>query len=342
MKTDVIMSDTMPATADRRAANVLIVSEDADICAAYEPLFAAGQIAVMAVVSGEALPLLRSDDSFDLVVIDAAGESTKGLELCRRIKQDQSLYLLPVIVLLGRDHAQLHTVALRWGADDCIRVPEQDDELLYRGKNLIRIKHATDVLENSEKVIFALARMIEGKDKYTQGHVERVSAYAVQLGQQLRLPDSEIVALNYGGIVHDIGKIAVPDAVLNKPGALSDDEWQIIKRHPIVGCDLLKPLRTFGLVIPIVRWHHERPDGSGYPDGIGGDELPLLARIVAVADCFDALTTTRPYHDAFACERALDILSEDGRKGRLDPELVALLRETFLQNAATYALVGDN
>jgi len=325
-----------PLAVDPSATRVLVITRDDRFHAAYAPLFEAEGVEVVSTTSSEALGRLRSDNSFDLVLIDAATQHRQFLELCRRIKQDQDLYLLPVVILLDQNQAVLRKIALRWGADDCVTVPEQNDELLHRCKNLIRTKQATDVLENSEKVIFALARVIEGRDRYTQGHVERVSTYSVQLGHGLGLTDADIVALKRGGILHDVGKIAVSDAILNKPGALdTEGEWTAIRRHPVVGYDLLAPLRTFEPVLPIVRWHHERPNGTGYPDGIGGDELPLVARIVAVADCFDALTTTRPYHEAISVDGSLDILTEGAERGDLDANVVALFRELCSQGIAT-------
>lgn len=325
-----------PTPNDSCAAKVLVVGQDTRACDGYGPIFKAEKICVFTVTPTDALSRLRSDPSFDLVLIDAVTAHSRSLELCRRIKQQQNLSLLPVVILLHRDQAIMRSVALRWGADDCLTLPEQDDEIFHRCKNLIRTKQATDVLENSEKVFFSLARIIEGKDKYTQGHVERVSVYSVQLGQRMGLTDADIVALQKGGVVHDVGKVAIPDAVLNKLGPLDGEgEWDAMKRHPLVGYDLLAPLRTFRPVLPIVRWHHERPNGTGYPDGVGGGDLPLTARIVAVADCFDALTTARPYRGALPIQRSLDIIAEGAARGDFDPELVAILRDLSSRNVAT-------
>jgi putative two-component system response regulator len=270
---------------------------------------------------------LRRNEYFDLVVIDVATEQKELHETCRRLKNDPQLELIPVLVMLRRDQAELRRALLQAGAT-CITVPDESGDLEHQCRNLIRTKHATDVFEDSEKVILMLARIIEGKDKYTQGHVERVSAYCVQLGQRMGLSDAQLAVLQKGGIVHDIGKIAVPDAVLNKAGPLTDDEYTEMKRHTVVGYDLLYPLRTFGPVLPIVRWHHERPNGTGYPDGIGGDDLPILARIASVADCFDAVTTSRPYRQGLSIEEALSILEGGAAKGEFDPDVVAVMRET--------------
>ncbi|HEX2973920.1 MAG TPA: HD domain-containing phosphohydrolase, partial [Tepidisphaeraceae bacterium] len=143
------------------------------------------------------------------------------------------------------------------------------------------------------------------------------------------------------GVVHDIGKVGIPDHILNKPGKLTDEEFAIMQRHPAIGYDILKPMRTFHAVLPIVRWHHEKPNGKGYPDGLKGDELPLLARITAVADCFDALSTDRPYRPALPLAKCRAILQESGEKGDLDMELVrvlfAILDEGMQLNSATQA-----
>jgi len=131
--------------------------------------------------------------------------------------------------------------------------------------------------------------------------------------------------LKTGGVVHDIGKVMVPDQILNKPGKLSDEEMKIMQRHPVIGYEILQPLRSFREVLPIVRWHHERPNGTGYPDGLKGDDLPLLPRIAAVADVFDALSTDRPYRAAFSMEKCTAMLKEEARRENLDPALVEVM-----------------
>lgn len=189
----------------------------------------------------------------------------------------------------------------------------------------MRLKQATDLLEDASAVVLALANAVEGKDAYTCGHVERVGTYSVQIGKRMGLSEDDLSALRTGGAVHDIGKIGIPDQILNKPGKLTEEETQVMQRHPMIGYDILKPLRTFQAVLPIVRWHHEKPNGGGYPDGLKGEEIPLLARIAAAADVFDALATDRPYRAAFPIAKCVEILREFVGKGELDEGVVGVL-----------------
>jgi putative two-component system response regulator len=223
------------------------------------------------------------------------------------------------------------------GADDCIQLPVSPNEILLRLSNALRVKRATDSLEEAASVITSLANAVEGRDAYTRGHVERVSAYSVELGRRVGCSPDDLSTLRMGGIVHDIGKVAVPDHILNKPGKLSDEEMAIIKRHPLVGFDILRPLRTFQAIRPIVRWHHERPNGTGYPDGLRGDDLPLLPRIVAVADFFDAISTDRSYRPAVSPEKCRETASSAADKEELDPLLVAALLEMLSESGAVPA-----
>lgn len=313
-------------------ANVLIVGDN-ESATKYVDLFGTEKLIVKTAESvADALFELRGDTTIDLIMVDAASDRLDALELSRRIKYDDTHRLLPIIVVLGSRRAEDRLEVLRAGADDCLTAPFQTGELLQRCRNLIRNKQAADVLENSEKVIYSLARITEGRDKYTQGHVERVAAYSVEIGNRLGLCDDDIAALNKGGVVHDLGKVAVPDAILNKEGGLDPHEWHIMKQHPVIGFDVLARLRTFHDVLPIVRWHHEKPNGRGYPDGIGGDELPLLPRIVSVADCFDAVTTVRSYHCALPPDSALDILARGAECNDYDADAAAAMIE-LVRNA---------
>ncbi len=270
---------------------------------------------------------LRTDPTIDLVILVPNGSIELTAELCRSIKFDQRSRFTWVVFFLPAAHTDGGEAAMEAGADECIRNVASDRELVLRLLKARQMKHATDSMEDAEAVITSLANAVEGKDHYTCGHIERVGASSSAIGLRMGLSEAEVMALRQGGIVHDIGKIGIPDQVLNKPGKLTDDEMYIIRRHPLIGYDILKPLRTFHMVLPIVRWHHERPNGKGYPDGIGGADLPLLPRIAAVADVLDALITDRPYRKAFSLEKCREIMTESGRTGDLDPELVQLLFE---------------
>jgi len=168
---------------------------------------------------------------------------------------------------------------------------------------------------------------VERRDKYTGMHCERLTTYSLALGQALGLPRQEQLALYRGSYLHDIGKIGIPDGILFKRGLLTDEEWQTMRLHTIRGEEICKPMKTLAPVLPIIRSHHERWDGSGYPDGLAGEAIPLLARILQVADIYDALTTARPYKPAFSHQHAIEIMVEEARRGWRDPELVPLFAE---------------
>jgi putative two-component system response regulator len=194
---------------------------------------------------------------------------------------------------------------------------------------MLRQKAAVDSLEEAESILFALAQAIEQRDKSTAGHCKRLATMSMTLGMALGLPNAQLLALHRAGYLHDIGKVGIPDSILFKPGPLSEAEWAIMRTHPIAGEEICRPTRTMQSVLPIIRSHHERWDGSGYPDGLKGEEIPLLARILQVADIFDALTSQRPYKPAMSTAEALDVLSEEARRGWRDRKLVELLRKLF-------------
>jgi putative two-component system response regulator len=211
------------------------------------------------------------------------------------------------------------------GADEFLNKPVNREELLARVRSLIRSKRTTDLLEDAEIVIFTLAKAIESRDPSTGGHVERVSHYAVQLGKALNLPETQLEGLRRAGVVHDIGKIIIPDHILLKPGKLTADERRIMERHVEVGYELLQPLRTFAESLPGVRFHHERLDGSGYPLGLRGEQVPLVAQVMAIVDVYDALTTDRVYRPALSKAEAMQTLRYEAKRGLHNMELV----ETF-------------
>jgi putative two-component system response regulator len=257
----------------------------------------------------------------DLVLLDIMMPGLNGFEVCARIKNNPETYLIPVVLITALSERQDRIEGIKTGADDFLTRPVDHTELLARVRSLLTLKHRTDELERAESVLFSLARSIEGKDPYTHGHCERLSEYSARLGEHIGLNEDEITALRRAGVVHDIGKVAVPDAILLKPGRLTEDEWKLIREHPLVGERICAPLRSFRLVLPIIRHHHEKLDGSGYPDGLRGDAIPITARVLQIVDVFDALTTERPYKRAFPVDDALRIMQEEVAKGWWDPRI---------------------
>jgi putative two-component system response regulator len=241
-----------------------------------------------------------------------------GFEVCERIKNNPNTYLIPVIVITALSDKQDRLEGIKVGADDFLSRPVDRTELLARVRSLLKLKLRTDELERAESVLFSLARSIEGKDPYTHGHCERLAEYSARLGEQLNLTEEQLIALRRAGIVHDVGKIAIPDAILLKPGRLTPEEWAIIREHPVVGERICAPLKSFRSVLPIIRHHHEKFDGTGYPDGLRGDDIPIAARVLQIVDVYDALTTDRPYKKAFSITDALQTMKQEVANGWWD------------------------
>jgi putative two-component system response regulator len=209
------------------------------------------------------------------------------------------------------------------GADDFLSKPINPEELFARVSSLLKLKEFTDELETAESVICTLGLSVESRDPYTEGHCERLAQNASEMGRHLNLDQDSIVALRRGGYLHDLGKIAVPDEILKKGSNLTPAEWEIMKKHPVTGETICRPLKSLRLVLPIIRSHHEHSDGSGYPDGLRDAEIPLLPRILQVVDVYDALRTARPYKPALSHEQAAVTMREESRSGLWDHELVA-------------------
>jgi putative two-component system response regulator len=289
---------------------------------------------VICVADGTAALQELADTQVDLVILDVMMPHLTGFEVCEKIKTNPETYLIPVVLITALSDKQDRIEGIKAGADDFLTRPVDRTELLARVQSLLKLKFRTDELERAESVLFSLARSIEGKDPHTHGHCERLAEYSTGLGEYLGLPEDQITALRRAGVVHDIGKVAVPDAILLKPGRLTEAEWKIMREHPSVGERICAPLKSFRLVLPIIRHHHEKYDGSGYPDGLRGEAIPVAARVLQIVDVYDALTTERPYKQPFSSADALQIMKEEVAKGWWDPQIFEQFRQLMTSGAA--------
>jgi cyclic di-GMP phosphodiesterase len=263
----------------------------------------------------------------DLVLLDVMMPDPDGLEVCRRLKSDPNTRLTPVVLVTSLTDAEDRLRGIEAGADDFLNKPIDRSELLARVRSLLKLKIYTDELERAESVLFTLARIIEARDMTTVGHCARVSENAARLAERIGLGQADVTMLRRASLVHDIGKIAVPDFVLTKPGPLTPEERYFIDQHPVMGERICAPLKSFREFLPVIRHHHEKLDGTGFPDHLRGEEVPLGARITQIADVYDALTSTRYYRSALPHAEALQIMESEVARGWWDPFLFAEFKQ---------------
>ncbi|BAU42067.1 two-component system response regulator [Leptolyngbya sp. O-77] len=258
----------------------------------------------------------------DLILLDVMMPGMDGYEVCRHLKQDEHTRLIPVVFVTALNDRRARLRGIEAGGDDFLSKPFDQLELSARVNSLVRQKRLNEDLDHAGQVLFSIARTIESRDPNTGDHCERLVQLGKAFGEFLGLSRTEVRDLMWGGYLHDIGKVGIPDAVLLKVGQLSPEEWIIMRQHVLIGERICQPLRTMQGVVPIIRHHHERWDGSGYPDGLKGNEIPYLAQIFQLIDIYDALTSERPYKSAFSPEEALKIMIEETSKGWRNPDLM--------------------
>ena len=312
----------LPTEFSRPAGKILVVDDvSANVDLLSSMLIREGYDVVTASDGEQALHMVE-DTHPDLVLMDVIMPTISGYEVCERIKRNPVTRLTPVVLITALNGREDKIQGINAGADDFLTKPVDVHELKARARSLVRLKRYTDDLDSAESVIMSLALVIEARDAYTDGHCQRLAAYATALGSSLGLGGDDLAALFRGGYLHDVGKIGIPDAVLLKADLLTPSEYDRIKDHPVIGDRLCGELRSLRQVRPIVRHHHERLDGSGYPDGLKGDAIPLLAQIMGIVDLYDAVTTARPYKAAASPEHAFDELLDEVKKGWRRKDLV--------------------
>jgi putative two-component system response regulator len=319
---------------------VLVADDDENVREPLVELLRLNCYRVIAVDNGEEAFKTACSQPVDLVLLDVMMPGPTGFSVCRAIKARPETRFVPVVIITGLASAEDRIQGIEAGADDFLHKPVKKEELLARVRSLVRLKRYTDELENAETVLCTLARSIEAKDPYTEGHCDRLSRSAVSLAGKIGMSREECNDLRRSGIVHDIGKVAVPEFVLLKPGPLDAAERKIMEEHTIVGERICAPLKSFRNLLPIIRSHHEKQDGSGYPDHLKGAGIPLTARILQTVDIYDSLTTDRPYRKALSQEKALEIMWEETHRGWWDAELVTALEGLLVESPLALSAVS--
>ena len=303
------------------AAKVLAVDDSEENLKLIQALLSVAGYEVVTATSGEEALLMVERENPDLILLDDMMPSLKGFEVCSLLKSKQETRLIPVILVTPAQESEYKVRGFEAGADDFLQRPINSVEFLARVRCLVRAKRLNDHLVSVEDTIHALAIAVEAKDPYTEGHIERVASYALSLGREFGLSEEELALLRKGAILHDVGKIGVSESILLKAGSLTEEEFERVKSHAVVGEKICQPLKQAGLILEVIRHHHERYDGKGYPDGLAGEDIPLGARIMAVADAYDALTSDRPYRHRLSMEEAIQVLKQEAGR-QFDPKLV--------------------
>ncbi len=300
---------------------ILVVDDDERVRKFLALLLLREDYEVVAAASAREAEMRIEHAPPDLVLLDLNLGQSSGLDVLRFIRGNGATRLTPVVMMTAFGNRQQRLEALREGVTDFLDKPMSQEELVPRIRALVKLKTYTDALEDAERVIVALARMIDARDPGTSRHSERVSRLAGLLGKRIGLSPRELAAVERGGLFHDIGKIALRDAVLLKPGRLTPLERKEMERHPMEGHRLIKPMKSLAFALDVVTYHHERYDGSGYPEGLSGEKIPLTARVTTIADVYDAISSTRVYRAARSRRETLEIMSEETARGWWDPHL---------------------
>jgi putative two-component system response regulator len=264
--------------------------------------------------------------------MDVSMPRMTGFEACRRLKADERTHLVPLVLVTGLVAREDRIQGIAAGCDDFLTKPVDAEQLLARTRTALRTKALVDELEQAENVLVSLATALDAKDNYTSGHSQRVGTYAEDLGGALGLGTKERRNLRRAGLLHDIGKIGTDLAYLNKPGALTTAEYQEVKRHPVIGYEICLPLRTMAPLLALIRGHHERLDGRGYPDGLKAEQISVPLRCLTVADVYDALTSDRSYRKAMTPDAALILMRKEATVGMWDPRIVDTMAEVVAKH----------
>ncbi|TME11192.1 MAG: response regulator [Chloroflexi bacterium] len=314
----------MPLGLDREL--VLIAEDDLANQALLARLLERAGYRSFAVGDGREALHAAMEEHPDLILLDIGLPAMNGLDVCRRLRADPRTVALPIILVTGQTESRHVVAGLDAGADDFVRKPYDEAELMARVRSVLRLARVTAEMVGAHGVIAALANAVEAKDAPTELHCQRLAGFAHQLGMRAGLEPQDLKGLVFGALLHDIGKIGVSDTILTKAGPLTALEWDAMRQHPIIGERIAEPLASASRFAPIIRSHHERWDGQGYPDRLQGEQIPFGARIVGLVDAYDAIIHDRPYRAARTVGAALEEIRRLAGV-QFDPELARLFVE---------------
>ncbi|MFZ3122318.1 MAG: HD domain-containing phosphohydrolase [Thermodesulfovibrionales bacterium] len=312
---------------EEEKASILIVDDLEAHLELMEAIFEKeGCHVVTAHNADEALQLLEKS-SPDLAILDVMMPGMNGYDLCKRLKEKSGARFFPVILVTSLSELEDKITGIEAGADDFITKPFKSIELTTKVRSLLKFKKLQEELDHSESVILTLAVALESKDPYTKGHSERVGSLSAEFAAFIGLPEKEQAIIKKAGIIHDIGKIGIGDHILHKSGILTKEEIRFIEQHTVIGEKICRPLHSLSVVLPIIRHHHERWDGEGFPDGLKGEQIPVMVRILSIVDTFDAMVSERPYRRPISVTKALKKMEEEKSSGQWD----SVLLEKFIE-----------
>ncbi len=307
---------------ERETPSILVVDDVPSNLELLEAIFTKEGFRVYTALGAESAIQIFERNPIDLAVLDVMMPGVDGFQLCSKLKDISGKRFFPIILLTALTDKKSRIKGIESGADDFISKPFDTSELLIKIKSLLKLKSLQEELDHSENIILTLAIAMEAKDPYTKGHSKRVSNLAVDFATFLGLSKKEQEEMKKAGILHDIGKICLSESLLRKPGPLTEEEIDMIKRHTILGEEICRPLVSMRKILPAIRSHHERWDGKGFPDGLQGNDIPLMARILSIIDSFDAMVSVRPYRDRRSAKAALETMQAERNHGQWDKELL--------------------
>lgn len=322
---------------------ILVVDDDTANLRMASHILTSENMRVSCLKSGEDVMKYLRQNRPDIILLDVHMPGMDGFETLAAIREDAETADIPVIFLTADDDSDTETRGLKAGAMDFIKKPFVPEVLLLRVRHTIKLvrlqtdlsceveKKTQEVTAQHEKIerismqiVKALSGAIDAKDTYTNGHSTRVADYSKEIARRAGYPEKMQNDIYMMGLLHDVGKIGVPDAIINKPAKLSDEEYSIIQNHPVMGAKILKNITEFPKLVTGARWHHERYDGKGYPDGLCGEEIPMEARIIAVADAYDAMSSRRSYRDELP-QSQVRLEVEKGKGTQFDPKFAEIM-----------------